>query len=651
MPVHLMSSMAARRGGLGVRPRPEAALALLVVAQALLPFEVTRLAGVAVALPGLWLAARTLAPPGRDAAAAGAADIAAPAPLSRRTALLLLVLILLLAAGFRLWRLSSSPPGLYVDEVLVAENALAWRGAEPRPWLGSTPLLVEGWVESSNLYLALASGLLWLFGDGLEAIRMLSALPSLAAVPLLYLLGAAIASRTVGLAAAFLLACSHWAVRTGRTGWDEVLMTALQLGALLCLVHLVRRPRSPRAPLLALGAGLLLGAALHTYVAAQLVVLQAGLWLGWEAWRSGAGSGPGIGRGDRRRLLAAGALCLGTAALAALPYYLPLALDRPEVLGVRQRELSLANHPAGAWVGLGESLAAHALMFNGRGGTYARDDLPGFPLLDPLTGVLFLAGLAVVASRRCRFRALLVSWGLVCLAGGVLSISGEGPPYPFRVANLAPWACLVAALGGVGLWRALAAGGRRPRILAPAAAAALAAVVAANAWVYFVRGPAYPGTAAVYATVETRLGRWLAEHQEGRPCLVSDEVYKTVRAQLGDIPYRRINRQNHLRRDQSITAVRLAAGALHGEPRRTLDPAAPDAGIERVRRLPERLSEPTLLAVTRARVPEVRRAFRIRQRWDLHDPLGRYLCTVLEAAPRRAGQPPGDAVSRRRAQR
>ena len=195
-----------------------------------------------------------------------------------RTAAALLAVVAL-AALFRLYKLDAVPPGLYLDEVLSAQHALGWRVSAHKAWFAATPLLVAGWVETSNGYLAAASGVMWLFGDGFLGARMLSVLPSLCCVPLLYALARAVAGRREALVAAGLLAMSHWAARTGRDGWDQVAMTTLQVAALASLAHGLGGDRLAWSAL----AGALLGACLYTYVASRLVFAQVGTWLAWEA--------------------------------------------------------------------------------------------------------------------------------------------------------------------------------------------------------------------------------------------------------------------------------------------------------------------------------------------------------------------------------
>jgi 4-amino-4-deoxy-L-arabinose transferase-like glycosyltransferase len=537
-------------------------------------------------------------------------------PLATRRALAVGVALAVaaVAVAFRLVRLESVPPGLYVDELLTAGNAIAWRLAADPDWLGSRPLVAAGWVETSNLYLAFASTVLRLFGDGLPGIRMVSVLPSLAAVPLLYLLGREVAGRRVGALAAFLLAASQWAARSGRTGWDQVLMVALHLGALALLARALRRDRL----LPAAAAGALLGVGLHTYVAARLAALHGAIWQLWEVPLAS----------NRKRAIARLVLVAALVGLLALPL-----LRRPDA-GGQQRVRDLAvwqlEGPGEPWATLSRNVGAHLAMFHVRGGAYARDALPRWPMFDPVSGVLLLAGVVAVARRAGWQRRLLLGWPAVVVLGGVLSVSGEGPPYPYRVTSLAAWGCLVAALGGVALWDRVA--GARPRLARTAAAAALLAAVAWNGWVLFVGGPRYPGSRLVYGTTETQVGLWLRDHRLGRPSLIHRDVFTPL--PVAPFPHAGANRQSFFRPVDSIAAVQLVAGIWRQRPERSLDPLARGGDVDLVDRWPAGVAGPAVLvagpgsgaAAAHSRWPQARPT-------ELRHPDGTLLAVVFEVAP------------------
>jgi hypothetical protein len=560
---------------------------------------------------------------GAPVALAGAPPRAAGAgPSARRRGAAVVAAALgvaLLAVVFRCWRLDTVPPGLYVDEVLTARNALAWRLEPEAGLLGARPLLIPGWVETSHLYLAFASAVLALGGDGLLGIRLVSILPSLVAVPLLFWLARGVADRRTALLAAALLACSHWAARSGRTGWDAVLMVTLQLAALACLVDAQRRGRIVPAAV----AGALAGLSLYTYVAAQLAVIHALLWLTWEVYAARP-------REDAmRRLLAFAA----AAAAVAAPLLLRLG-GSAGLASVRAAQLSILTleGPGEPWRTLGRNVGGHLLMFNLRGGAYARDALPGFPMLDPTTGLLFLAGVVVLSWRRARPELrLLLSWPLVMALGGILSTSGEGPPYPYRVLSLAPWACLVAAIGGIALWDAARA---RLAIHVRGAlpAATLLAIVLANGWVLFVAGPADPGSGRVYGTAATRLGRWLADHRGDRPAILLPGSLRSPPLPPG-YRYAAANRTDFFRPADEVAAAQLAAGIYRHRPWRAVDPLRPAGDVDFVPTLPARLTGPTLLVLPPEQEAAAERRFLIVRRAELRHADGSPLARILLAAP------------------
>jgi 4-amino-4-deoxy-L-arabinose transferase-like glycosyltransferase len=532
-----------------------------------------------------------------------------------------LLAVTALAAVFRLYMIDTVPPGLYIDEVLTARHALAWRLAEHKAWFEATPLTGAGWSQIANLYLAGVSAVMWLFGDGFLATRLVSVLPSLVCVPLLYALARAVAGQREALVAALLLAVSHWAARTGRDGWDQVAMTTLQVATLASLAHGLGRDRLPWSWL----AGALLGACLYTYVASRLVFVQVGLWLAFELLVSTR----------RRRTLAHAALCLATAVLCGAPYYIYLVTRSPGGLTARVGGLSLIAPGAahGVWLTLVENVAAHLAMFNLRGGTYARDNLPGWPMLDPMTGLLFLAGLAVALGRDDRRRRVVITWYAICVLGGVLSQSRDGPPYVYRVANLAPWACLIAAVGAVAAWDHL-----RPRVsgsVAPfGAAAVLGAAAAFNFWILFVRGPSCPDFSLAFGTAETQLGLWLARHPADRPTYVLYDAMRTLDDYRSSLWYPETNGYNWYAPVDSAAAIHLSADVYRRSPERALDPEALHGDIDLVMHLPESPTRRCLFIVPPTLVEKIARFYAIDGREDLTDSLGRTLGTILRVRPR-----------------
>ncbi len=83
-------------------------------------------------------------------------------------------------------------------------------------------------------------------------------------------------------------------------------------------------------------------------------------------------------------------------------------------------------------------------MFNVRGDPNGRHNLPGRPMLDAISGALFVLGVALAAVRLHRPRwALLLLWPAWTLLGGILSLSFEAPQ-SLRANGALPAAYLLA---------------------------------------------------------------------------------------------------------------------------------------------------------------------------------------------------------------
>jgi hypothetical protein len=83
-------------------------------------------------------------------------------------------------------------------------------------------------------------------------------------------------------------------------------------------------------------------------------------------------------------------------------------------------------------------------MFHVTGDNNARHNLPGEPMLDPVTGALFLLGLGYGFYRwKDHRRGLLLLWLMFALLGGVLSLVGEAPQ-GYRTLGVVPAVTIVA---------------------------------------------------------------------------------------------------------------------------------------------------------------------------------------------------------------
>lgn len=154
------------------------------------------------------------------------------------------------------------------------------------------------------LYYVLLHGWMNLFGDGLLAVRSMSAVISVATLPLAYLAGKRIGGSHLALTTVFVMALSPYAFRFGsETRMYSLLMLLAFAGYLLVTAALA----SPRFPTL-VGVALVASAGLWTQYWALWLIGTAGVMVLTVAWRSGR-----AGDSERRRaaLLTAAALIAG----------------------------------------------------------------------------------------------------------------------------------------------------------------------------------------------------------------------------------------------------------------------------------------------------------------------------------------------------
>lgn len=173
--------------------------------------------------------------------------------------------ILALALALRFYGLTSS--AIWGDEassLLLSEYALD-----------------DLWFHAAHdvhppLYFALLRGWIALFGDGVFAVRCMSALPGAIAVGLGVWLIRLIATRRAAVLAGVLLALLPTAVRYSQEARMYALLAVWLLGATVALVYWVRQPQRARY---LVAYGLLMSAGFYTHYFTALCVLVHWTWL------------------------------------------------------------------------------------------------------------------------------------------------------------------------------------------------------------------------------------------------------------------------------------------------------------------------------------------------------------------------------------
>ena len=383
----------------------------------------------------------------------------------------------LLALILRIWHLGSVPFVLSGDEAQHGLHALRVLNGELR-----NPF-ATAWLSVPTGTFFFNSVSLWLLGPDVTAVRLPWALVGAATVAVTYCLVARLAGRTVGFAAAALLALYHFPIHFSRLGANQVADPLLMAAALLFVYRAFDREQ--RSDWLWTGA--VCGMALYFYTGARLTLMVAGTVILHRALTDGR---PFWRRHRSGLAVALGAFLLVAAPMLQYAWRFPDDFNgRINQVGIIQngwleREVEIRQTSAVAI--LGDQFARAALAFN-----YYPDTTVWYglrqPLLDPVFGAIFLAGLFYVTPRSLlarhdvRLFPLVVWWWLAIVFGGMLT---ENPPSSMRLITLAVPVCSFIALA---IWRLLGLIPRQtPRLRASLLATAIVAFGAVSLKTYFL---------------------------------------------------------------------------------------------------------------------------------------------------------------------
>ena len=280
-----------------------------------------------------------------------------------------------------------------------------------------------------------------LFGETVAGLRMLSALLGAASVLTTFLLARELWGRRIAWLAAILLTFGHYHIHYSRLAVNNI---ADALFVTLALWYLVRGLRSRRPYHFAL-AGAVMGLGWYGYFGARLLGIIVALYLAWRVVAE-------------RRFLARYWHLLVILLLAALVVALPLLLhyvSHPYDLDAGANRVSIF---ASGWLAreqeiTGRSATSLLLQQFWKSITAFHHTLdptfwyrPSIPLLDVLSGVLFILGMVwTVAHWRKPANGLLLLWfWLALILGWTLT---ENPPSSQRLVIVTPALALLVALG------------------------------------------------------------------------------------------------------------------------------------------------------------------------------------------------------------
>jgi hypothetical protein len=421
-----------------------------------------------------------------------------------RTFLIAATAILLVAALFRMVALRDVPPGLAQDEVLDADIAgfiLEGRHALFfREGYGHEPLY-HYWAVPFRV----------LLGDNLLSVR----LPAVFLGLLLVAGTMRWARRDYGLLAAAVagtgLAVSWWPIIFSRIGIRPIAEPVWLVFAAVVW---------PRRPWL---AGLFLGAAIYSYTAARTIFVLPLLVALYLLLARPQDSSPW-------NSLRAAILVF----LVAVACYLPLALTLRADPTLQQRVDQLAGPLEAARAGdfrpVLQTTLATLGVFSIEGDPRWTYSIPGRPLFDPLTALLFYGGLAIAIARwRTARYALLLLWLAITLLPSALTPQA---PSTVRLVGAMPVVYLLPGLAASWLWQRLRQRSTGRTITRWAVAVAGIVLVLLNAGRTIRDGfqlwPQSAETRLRYQTTLLEIARHWDEQQGAGALVVADAYFEPI---------------------------------------------------------------------------------------------------------------------------
>jgi hypothetical protein len=305
------------------------------------------------------------------------------------------------------------------------------------------------------------------------SLKLITALIGLITVLFVYFLGREAYNKEIGLLAAFFAAVGMWPVALARVGLRFPLTPVMVAPALFFILRALKRNHLNDWLL----SGFLLGAGLYGYssfrVMPVLVIFLIALKLLLDRQFGSDAPAPMLVRGAP---VGAGASSAGVsrffygaivAIILSLMVFAPLGrymIDQPEMFWYR-----VLRRTTGAEQPLPQDLVAvfvnnvknALLMFNWQGDIVWVNTIPNKPVLDEVTGALFLIGAVLALARLIRRReampAYLLTSLFVLLLPSILSLSFPGEnPSVVRAGGAFPIVFILAALPPVLLGRRIA---------------------------------------------------------------------------------------------------------------------------------------------------------------------------------------------------
>ncbi len=339
------------------------------------------------------------------------------------------VLCILLCAGLLIfYKFPQIPQHLSFDEVSFAKLALSLARHSYIPY---SPLA----TGHSTLYFYALLLSFRLFGVGNFALRLPSALAGITSAVLFFLCMRTVFNnlihipqdkkkfiRALPFVLGFILLTSRWFFDFARFSFEATFLLFLELGSLYFLLRFLTGKSDKKAFMYIFLSGIFAGFAYNSYTPGRIFFLVPLLLTIVHTVHSHNFT-------DLKNKLIRPLVCfLIPFILLALPltFYLSVHPDSrfDKQFFLKNTEMTVAEKLDF----LGRNISSIALEFNVRGDINGRHNYPGKPALNPVLGILFLAGLAIaIKNWRSEINTLFLSYFLISLIPAVLTYPWENP--------------------------------------------------------------------------------------------------------------------------------------------------------------------------------------------------------------------------------
>ncbi len=295
-----------------------------------------------------------------------------------------LVAVLLLAALLRLYQLDTIPPGLTHDEASNGHDAAA-------VLQGVYPIYFTVGYGHEPLYTYSAALVMFFLGPTDTALRLTTVGWGLALILLSYKFTRRLFGPLPALLTAAWMAVSFWCVMTSRVGLRAVTLAVTFTASALCFwlgfsASESEKELSRRRWVWYTLSGVFLGASFYTYMASRAMPLVYVLFLAYLAALRPTG--------DQRPLPSRQIVTvLLIAALVAAPLIYFLVTHPGAEQRIEQLSEPLEQAAQGDLSGIWRNVSLTLPTFTFRGDPMWRYNVAGRPLLNPISGVLFYAGI------------------------------------------------------------------------------------------------------------------------------------------------------------------------------------------------------------------------------------------------------------------